>query len=394
MPIRRLARHAREAFEVPRDLLLGRYPDFVTGGSLPRGHVPVFVFHSVEPDGFARKLQYLADNGYVTLSGEEYFQILMGTRTPPDRAVLLSFDDGRGSLWSVAYPLMRRRGMKGIVFLVPARVPTRAGLPPTWDDAKDASTSAEAVLCREKKGGAFLSWDEIAALSRSGLFEFHSHTLSHARIHIGPQLAGFLTPEARQGYDAMDVPLLHDGTRDLFAGDAPLGSPLLRSAPRTSEALRYYEDPGVGRACVELVSSEGGPGFFYRKDWRRRLRRLLDGKAITGRYETPAEREQAIRRELAEARDRIAERTGQPVLHLCFPWHVSGPTARRLGREVGYLTSFCGKIPGVPITLPGGDPHAVARIGEDYLELLPGQGRLDLASVLRRKWARRLSGRK
>jgi peptidoglycan/xylan/chitin deacetylase (PgdA/CDA1 family) len=393
MPIRRLARHAREAFEVPRDLLLGRYPDFVTGGALPRGHVPVFVFHSVEPEGFGRKLQHLADNGYVTLSGEEYFRILMGTRAPPDRGVLLTFDDGRGSVWSVAYPLMRRHGMKGIVFLVPARIPSRPGLPHTWDEVRDGHAPAEAVLDRESRDGAFLSWDEIAALSRSGLFEFHSHTLSHARVHVAPQVAGFLTPDAQQGYEAMDVPLLNDGKRDLFAGDAPLGSPLLRSAPRTSEALRFQEDPALGRACVELVAAEGGPGFFYRKDWRRRLRRLLDGHPMTGRYETPEEREQAIRRELADARDLIAQHTGRPVLHLCFPWHVAGPTAHRLAQEVGYVTSFCGKVPGVPITLPGGDPHAVARIGEDYLELLPGQGRLDLSSVLRRKWARRLGGK-
>jgi peptidoglycan/xylan/chitin deacetylase (PgdA/CDA1 family) len=393
MPIRRLARSAREAFEVPRDLLLGRYPEFVTGGSLPRGHVPVFVFHSLEPESFGRKLQHLADNGYVTLSGEEYFQVLMGTRTPPDRAVLLTFDDGRGSLWSVAYPLMRRRGMKGVVFLVPARIPSTPGLPPTLEDAGQDVPRRTAILRREEGEGAFLSWDEIAALSKSGLFEFESHTLSHTRIHTGPQVAGFLTPEARRGYAAMDVPLLHDGTRDLLAADAPLGAPLLRSEPRTSEALRFYEDPALRRACLEEVAAEGGDGFFYRKDWRRRLRRLLDGHPITGRYETAAERETAIRSELGEARDRIAERTGHPAVHLCFPWHVSGPTARRAAREVGYLTAFCGKVPGVPITLPGGDPHAIARIGEDYVELLPGQGRLDLSTVLRRKWTRRMGGK-
>jgi peptidoglycan/xylan/chitin deacetylase (PgdA/CDA1 family) len=393
MAIRRLASGAREVFEVPRDLLLGRYPEFVTGGSLPRGQVPVFVFHSLEPEGFGRKLQHLADNGYVTLSGDEYFQVLMGTRTPPDRAVLLTFDDGRGSVWSVAYPLMRRHGMKGVVFLVPARIPSNPGLSPTWDDVRGDRAAIGAVLDRERGEGAFLSWDEVVALARSGAFEFHSHTLSHARIHTGPQVAGFLTPELQHGYAAMDVPLLHDGERDLFGGDAPLGSPLLRSEPRTSEALRYYEDPTLRRACVEQVAAEGGAGFFHRKDWRRRLRRLLDAQSLGGRYETPADREASIRRELSEARERIAERTGRAAVHLCFPWHVSGATARRLAREVGYLTSFCGKVPGVPITLPGGDPHAIARIGEDYLELLPGQGRLDLPTVLRRKWARRMVGK-
>jgi len=46
----------------------------------------------------------------------------------------------------------------------------------------------------------------------------------------------------------------------------------------------------------------------------------------------------------------------------------------------------------VPITKPGGDPLAIARIGEDYVELLPGRGRDSLVDVLRRKWSRRMRG--
>jgi hypothetical protein len=49
-------------------------------------------------------------------------------------------------------------------------------------------------------------------------------------------------------------------------------------------------------------------------------------------------------------------------------------------------------VPGVPLTPPGGDHLAIARIGEDYVELLPGRGRDSLANVLRRKWSRRLRG--
>ncbi len=109
-----------------------------------------------------------------------------------------------------------------------------------------------------------------------------------------------------------------------------------------------------------------------------------------GRSETPAEREAAIRRELAESRRQIEERTGRPVTDVCYPWHVSGPLARRLAEETGYRAAFCGKVPGVPITLPGGDLRAIARVGEDYLELLPGVGRSSLASILYRKWRRRL----
>jgi len=393
VPLRWLRRHAGEALEVPRDLLLGRYPDFVTGGPLPRGDVPVFVFHSVEPESFGRKLRYLADNGYVTLSAEEYHQGLLGGRPFPEKAVLLTFDDGRGSLWSVGGPLLRRHGMRGIVFLVPGRTPSRPGpLPPTLDDLQRGHATPDAVLGREAGEGAFLSWEEIEALARSGVLEFQSHTLTHARIHVAPLVAGFVTPESRRGYAAMDVPLIADEEKDLLAPDVPLGTPLLRSAPRTSEELRFLEEPGLRVACVAAVAEGGGEGFFLLRDWQTRLKRLAARERIRGRVETALEQEAALRRELVEARRRIEERTGRPVVHLCYPWHVSGPTARRLAREAGYRTAFAGKVPGVVLTRAGGDTQAIARIGEDYVELLPGRERTSLAAVLRHKWRRRLRG--
>jgi peptidoglycan/xylan/chitin deacetylase (PgdA/CDA1 family) len=378
---------------VPRDLLLGRYPPFVTGGPLPKGDVPVFVFHGAEPRSFARKVAHLAENGYVTLSADEYLAVLRGRREAPERAVVLTFDDGRGSVWSVAAPLLRRHGLKAVAFLVPGRTPSRPGpLPPTWEDVETGRASASVVLGRDEGEGALLSWEEIEALARTGLFDFQSHTLHHARVHTAPHLAGFVTPRSRRGYDAFDQPLVRDGERDLLGEEAPLGAPLLRSAPRTSEELRFFEGPECRAACVAEVAASGGVGFFARSDWEARLRRVFRRTRVRGRLETPEERAEAIRTELEGARRRIEERTGRPVVHLCYPWHAAGPTARRLAAEVGYETAFAGKVPGVPITRPGGDLQNVARIGEDYVELLPGRGRASLADVLHTKWTRRFGG--
>jgi len=379
VPLRRIGRSAREAWEVPRDLLLRRYPPFVTGGDLSRGDVPVFVFHGAEPVSFGRKLAHLADNGYATLSADEYLAVLRGQREAPPRAVALTFDDGRGSVRSVAFPLLRRHGMKAVVFLVPGRL----------DDVETGRSPAAAVLRRDEGDGALLSWEEVEALARSGLFDFQSHTLRHARVHTRPQLAGFVTPWSRRGYDAFDQPHLRDGDRDLLGEEAPLGAPLFRSASRTSEEARFFEDAAVRDACVAEVADSGGEGFFVRSDWEARLRGLLRRTRVQGRPETAEEKAEAIRFELAEARRLIEERTGRPVVHLCYPWHDAGPTARRIAAEVGYETAFCGKVPGVAIARPGGDPRSIPRIGEDYVELLPGRGRGSLAEVLRRKWGRR-----
>jgi peptidoglycan/xylan/chitin deacetylase (PgdA/CDA1 family) len=376
--------------EVPRDLLLGRYPDFVTGGALPRGQVPVFVFHSLEPVSFERKLAHLKDNGYVTLSADEYLALLEGKAEAPDRAVLLTFDDGRGSLWSVGYPLLRRYGMRGLVFLVADRMAGHAATLPTWDDVRDGRVPAEEVLGRERGGGAFLSWDEVEVLARAEVYSFHSHTLRHARVHTEPRVVTFLSPDHRAPADALDVPLVRARNRDLTASELPLGTPLLVSRPRTSEWLRFFEDPGIREACVAWVAEESGEAFFERPGFERRLRRLVPDP-IPGRLETPAEREAAIRGELLEAKARIEAHTGSPVEHLCYPWHTAGPTARRLAAEVGYRTAFCGKVRGVPVTLRGGDLLSIARVGEDYLELLPGKGRGRLVEVLLRKWRRRVT---
>jgi hypothetical protein len=251
--------------------------------------------------------------------------------------------------------------------------------------------TAEEVRDRERGPGALLSWEEVESLSSAGLFDFQSHTLTHARIHCGPRLASFVTPWSRRGYDAFDQPLIREGDRDLLGEEVPLGTPVLESAPRTSETLRFLEDGETRAACREAVGEEG-EDFFRRDDWESVLRSRAARHPVRGRVETAEEQARAIERELVESRRLIQERTGRPVRHLCYPWHAFGPTATRLAVEAGYLGIFCGKVPGVPITRPGGDLRQIARLGEDYIELLPGQGRTTLGRVLRRKWSRRFGG--
>jgi peptidoglycan/xylan/chitin deacetylase (PgdA/CDA1 family) len=381
----------KDAVEVPRDLILRRYPPFVTGGSLPRGDIPVFVLHGAEPRRLERQLGHLDDNGYRTLSADEYVETLVGARPAPERAVVLTFDDGRGSVWTVAAPLLRRFGMKAVVFLVPGRMRSRAPSP-TLDDVEAGRAEASEIERRDDGEGALLSWEEVEALCRTGLFDFQSHTLTHARVHTSPRLDGFATPWSGRGYEALDQPLIREGERDLLGQEVPLGTPLFRSAPRTAEILRFFEDPSVREPCVEAAAREG-EDLFRRPDWERALRAKMGRGPLRGRRETPEERARALERELAESKRLIEEHTGRHVEHLCYPWHAFGPTARQIARATGFRAAFCGKVPGVPLTRPGGDLERIARIGEDYVELLPGRGRSTLAEVLSHKWTRRFGHR-
>jgi hypothetical protein len=69
---------------------------------------------------------------------------------------------------------------------------------------------------------------------------------------------------------------------------------------------------------------------------------------------------------------------------------VFSETATQVAREVGYVAGFAGKATAAPaISRPGSNLFAIARVGEDYVERLPGAGRRSLLSVLREKLQRR-----
>jgi peptidoglycan/xylan/chitin deacetylase (PgdA/CDA1 family) len=106
-----LGRLLRTAARVSRT----RYPGFIFGLPLARGEIPIFTYHDVETQVFARDLEFLHSNGYRTLSLEEYLAARNGGRRPA-RAVLLTFDDARKSFFTVALPLLRTFEAHAVLF--------------------------------------------------------------------------------------------------------------------------------------------------------------------------------------------------------------------------------------------------------------------------------------
>ncbi len=391
---RRLGKNLIEVLSTVANVLSLRYPGFVYGGGVSARYIPVFCLHAVDPEMLESMLSFLDSNGYTTLDADEYYAALTGQTAAPKRSVVLTFDDGWGSLWSVGYPILKRHGAKIVVFIAPGRIERRDGYHPNLDDLAANRCTLDELLGRDKSDQPLLTWEEIFEMHESGLVDFQSHSYNHSLIYRSPRVVEYVSPDLLKTHSIMELPCRK---LDRPAGMRPpvdIGEPLYETAPMLSDTLRLIVDPWVAETCAKYVHDHGGDGFFHNPRWREELDhvtyKLLSASKRGWRIETEREHADAIHFDLAASKSAIEEMLpGKLVRHLCYPWHVAGEVARRQSREVGYATNFWGKIGGRYYTPIPGSPDKIARVGADFFFRLPGKGRVDLFKIFLGKVVRR-----
>ncbi len=380
--------------------------------------IPVFCFHAVNASEFEGFLRHLQRNDYRTLGADHLVECLRGERSV-DNAVALTFDDGWLSTWSVAYPLMKQYGFRGISFLVPTW--TGEDEPgPTLDDVRAGRLALE-DLARLERDRPYLSWSEAKTMQSGGVFEFQSHSLTHDTVFTSETIVDFVNPTFRRV--PHKIPIVDGVSTDPWQRASALGMPLYTVAPRMTGATRYIDCNALRETCIEFVRRKGGERFFEAADWRAQLERLVKGRSEgERRFDTPEERDEAIRRELRESKTRIEARLERPVRHLCFPFYSGSALASEISRELGYTGNFwgwkpasdrdaerygtrhsyaaldetdyaaCDQLRGRRCNRVGDDPFRIVRLPGDYIHRLPGRGRQSLAAIFARKCRRALAG--
>lgn len=88
--------------------------------------LPILMYHSISSGNslrvpkseFAAHMKWLKDNGYVTLSPKEAYQVLATNSTPSEKYVLITFDDGYTDNYTKAFPILKEYGMKATIFMI------------------------------------------------------------------------------------------------------------------------------------------------------------------------------------------------------------------------------------------------------------------------------------
>ena len=155
--------------------------------------IPVLMYHHVNPEGnfinvspetFELQMRYLKDKGFTAVHADELSDILSGKVSAPRKPVMITFDDGWLDNWVFGFPVLKRFGMKAVIFLITSRL-ARQGIRLRSDqgraDALPTHRESAALVENGRADEVMLSWDEVAAMKASGLVEFHSHTHTHQR---------------------------------------------------------------------------------------------------------------------------------------------------------------------------------------------------------------------
>lgn len=121
---------------------------------------------TVTEDVLDSHFRYLRDNGYQVISLDDYLAASKGEKALPDKAVLLSFDDGYISFYETVFPLLQRYDYSAVLAVVG-----------NWLDGTPPSDV-----------GKLLNWEQLRTLAASGRVEVASHTYDLHRL-------GNMTPQ-------------------------------------------------------------------------------------------------------------------------------------------------------------------------------------------------------
>jgi len=213
------------------------------------------VFHDVlddprdiGPDDIATQrliyfLDWLKGDGWTSITLDDVDAARTGRRALPDKAILLTVDDGRESSYTRVFPLLLAYRMHAVFALVGSWVDAPIGAIVRYGDV-DAPRSE------------FLTWEQAREMQDSGLAEFASHSYDlHRGTPGNPQGSRFPTAAAWE----------YDPVRQAWESDASLRA-RVRADLERSRALMQAHLGRPPRAIVWPYGRYSGPALQGARD--------------------------------------------------------------------------------------------------------------------------------
>lgn len=319
--------------------------------------IPVLYFHSVAPARnknwvknyltlelhyFEQFLIFLSEHNYDTILFDEYLSIIKTNEKHDGNVCLLTFDDGYIDNYIYVWPLLKKYGFKGTIFINPQTVDLRRNPVPTLNDVWCGNAEMHEI---EQWG--YLSWHEMKIMQESGIIDIQSHSLTHTKYFVSDKLTDFHHPG-----DDCHYPIgnLFPDRSPYYINDTeyetliPFGYPFFEEKSAVI-AKKVEISPDFIKDCVRILQDFDFKEYRFDRafdlvkplydDYRRR------DKLIVG-VETKDEFEKRVTLEIFESKRIIEEKIKKPVSFLCWPHGDNSEFCHRIALNAGYLMTTRG----------------------------------------------------
>jgi peptidoglycan/xylan/chitin deacetylase (PgdA/CDA1 family) len=200
---------------------------------------------------FDQQMKYLKEHGYRVLTPEELIAFLEYRQGLPKKSVLITMDDGYRSVYTIAYPILKKYGFTATVFVYTSFVGA---------------------------SGMAITWDQLRKLKAEG-FTIGSHTVFHTDLtkkKEGETESEFLARVTRELLDSKKI-IDRKLKQDTFIFAYPFG----RYDQTTSQIVRE-----AGYTVAMSVKRGGNPFFANPLSLKRDQILKKDLRAFMSRLRT------------------------------------------------------------------------------------------------------------
>jgi hypothetical protein len=390
---------ANQLFYETRSLFRG-YPHFVysLNPQMLVNEVPVFVFHTIEPELFEKQLLFLKQNEYQTLSIADFYSFVSGNHHKLKKAVLLTIDDGRSSCWRFAYPLLRKYGFNATIFIIPGITEdspyVRRNLINVWQNKVTLSE----LMQEDPLDETLCTWSEITEMFKSGHVDIENHTLFHKEVFTSNYPNDFIGPRCSFSPYATPVTayLTQQNIGKPLVPERFYGLPLFPTSPLMQGKAFFKLTDEITDFCRKSYS-----GYYDERDlqqiWKKKIKKELYKSNLLSKliFQDQLQIASTIYENINIAKELIQEKVSETAgTHLCLPFSIGSDIGIDAARKAGMKTCFWGVRIDHSITKPRQDPFHLPRIKSDFIWRLPGENRKSLLSIYSKKLSRRLAGQR
>lgn len=185
---------------------------------------------TISPEKFERHVRWLANNGYHAIRPSDWSAYLRNERQPPDKPVMLTFDDAYEDLVTYAFPVLKNYGFVAAVFVVSQTI----GGTNTWDERNGSGTH------RIMTAGQIHDWANLG-------IEFGAHTRTH------PDLTTLSATALSEEIEGSAEDLRHVLGRSVHAFAYPNGShnAAIETCVRRAYDLAFTVEEGLNNARTD-----------------------------------------------------------------------------------------------------------------------------------------------